>query len=86
MLLDTKGFPCPLFLIFRKWASFSLHGLLSSKEQVQTVTNQGREGMQRQGRSSQESIVHRVPFVVQWLKNPTRNHGVAGFPWPCSVG
>ena len=59
---------------------------LSSKEQVQTVANQGREGMQRQGRSSQESIVHRVPFVVQWLKNPTRNHGVAGFPWPCSVG
>ena len=25
--------------------------------------------------------------MAQWLKNPTRNHEVAGFgPWPCSVG
>ena len=30
---------------------------LSSKGQVQTVVNQGREGMQRQERSSQEAIV-----------------------------
>ena len=30
---------------------------LSSKGQVQTVANQGREGRQRQGRSSQETIV-----------------------------
>ena len=30
---------------------------LSSKGQVQTVADQGREGMQRQGRSSQDKIV-----------------------------
>ena len=30
---------------------------LSSKGQIWTVANQGREGMQRQGRSSQETIV-----------------------------
>ena len=34
---------------------------LSSKGQVQTVANQGREGMQRQGKSSQETIVQ--PWV-----------------------
>ena len=26
-LLGTKAFPCPPFLVFRKWASFSLHDL-----------------------------------------------------------
>ena len=30
---------------------------LSPKGQIQTVANQGREGMQRQGRGSQETIV-----------------------------
>ena len=30
---------------------------LSPKGQIQTVANQGREGMQRQGKSSQETIV-----------------------------
>ena len=43
-----------------------------SKQQVQTVTNQGREGMQRQGRSSQETPAQpwgRV-LVPQELKPP----------------
>ena len=45
--------PCFLFLGNRlqpPWPS------LSPKWQVQTVANQGREGMQRQGRSGQETI------------------------------
>ena len=57
-LLDTKAFLCPTFswlqeigFIQPPWPS------LSSKEQVQTVANQGREGTGRQGRSSQETIV-----------------------------
>ena len=36
-------------------------GLLSI-EAFQTVTNQEREGIQRQGRSSQETIVIRLPW------------------------
>ena len=37
--------------------SLSVSPSLSSKGQVQTAMNQGREGMQRQGRGSQETIV-----------------------------
>ena len=37
---------------------------LSSKRQVQTVANQGREGMQRQGRRSQDTIVQ------PWRQDP----------------
>ena len=51
-----KSFCVPHFLFVRNrlqppWPS------LSSKGQVQTVANQGREGMQKQGRNSQETIV-----------------------------
>ena len=57
-LQGTKDFLCPPFLwlqgigfIQLPWPS------LSSKGQVQTDANQGKEGMQRQGRGSQETIV-----------------------------
>ena len=56
-LLGTKVFLCPSFLIFRIWISFSLHGLLSPKGQLQAVADQGRKGMQRKVRNSQETIV-----------------------------
>ena len=45
-LLGTKAFLCLPFL-----------DIPSSKGQVQTVANQGREGTQRQGRSSQKTLV-----------------------------
>ena len=51
-LLGTEAFLGSPFLVFRKWASFSLHSSLSSEGQVQTVADQGRKGMQRQGRNS----------------------------------
>ena len=41
-LLGTKTFPCPPFLVFRKWASFKPPcPSLSSKGQVQTVAEGG---------------------------------------------
>ena len=50
-----ENFPCPPFLVGNRlqppWPS------LSSKGQIQAFANQGREGMQRQGRGSQETIV-----------------------------
>ena len=55
-LLGTEAFLCPLFLVCREQTPASMT-FLSPKGQVQTVANQGREGMQRQGRSSQETIV-----------------------------
>ena len=58
-LLGAKAFLCPPFLVLRKWASFSLHGLpsLSYKEQVQIVADQRRKRMKGQRRDSQETIV-----------------------------
>ena len=54
-LLGMEAFLCPLFLVCRERISAS--SFLSPKRQVQTVANQGREGMQRCGRRSQETIV-----------------------------
>ena len=45
------------FLDYRKQASFSLCYVPSSHGQVQTAADQGRERMQRLGRSSQKTIV-----------------------------
>ena len=56
-LLGTKAFLFPPFLISRKWASSATMIFLESKGQVQIVADQGREGMQRQGRNSQAAIV-----------------------------
>lgn len=43
-VLGVKAFLCSPFLVFRNWASFSLHGLPSiSKGQVQEVTLSGKE-------------------------------------------
>ena len=55
-LLGTKACMCPCFL----FVGNRLQPLLpsqSSRDQEQTFPNQGREGMQRQGRSSKETIV-----------------------------
>ena len=52
-----KSFLCPPFLVYRKYASLQPSWpSLSSKGQIQTIANQGREGMQKQRRSSQETI------------------------------
>ena len=48
--------------------------LLSSKAQVQTIANKGKEGMQRQGRSSQETVVQDLPGGPV-IKNPPDNAG-----------
>ena len=74
-----KSFCVPWFLFLRNrfqplWPSLNFKG------QFQTVANQGGEGMQRQGRSSQETIVHPwgrilVPFKgyrEQYLWTPSR--------------
>ena len=51
-----KSFCVPHFLFLWNELQPPLPSL-SSKGQVQTIANQGREGMQRPGRSSQETIV-----------------------------
>ena len=48
--------------------------LLSSKAQVQTIANQGKEGMQKQGRSSRETVVQDLPGGPV-IKNPPDNAG-----------
>ena len=55
-LLGTKAFLCPLFLVFRRWASVQPPWPpLCSKGQVQTVDDGEREGIERQGRNSQSN-------------------------------
>ena len=103
-LLGTKTFPCPTFLDCRKWASFSFYDLpwvptVATVGQVQIGANQGREGMQRQGRNSQETIVQPwervlVPpqgtFITIFLscfagtETPTRWEKLTlCYPWAC---
>ena len=54
-LLSTKAFLCPPFLVLGLIQP--LIPSLSSNGQAQTLDYQGRKGMQRQGRNSQETIV-----------------------------
>ena len=72
---DPSYVPCFLFVGNRlqpPWPS------LRSKRQVQTVTNQGREGTQRQRRSSQEAIVQGASLAVQGLGFLTSSAGSMG--------
>ena len=55
-LLGTQGFLCPPFLVFRESTSASVT-FPELQRQVPTFVHQGREGMQRPGRSSQETMV-----------------------------
>ena len=50
-LLGMEAFLCPLLLVCRGQPPTSMT-FPESKRQVQTVANQGREGMQKQGRNS----------------------------------
>ena len=63
----AQGLLCPLFLVQPPWPS------LSSKGHVQTVADQGREGMQRRGRKGQETTVQpwgRVLVPLQGINIP----------------
>ena len=77
-LHGTKIFLHLPFLDYKKQASFSTYDPpLSSKEQIQTVLNQGREGMQRnnsaalgQGPNSPSSDTQNLSAVLQTLTPP----------------
>ena len=70
-LLGTKTFPCPAFSCLQEIGFIQPpRPSRSCKGQVQTVADQGREGMQRQGRNSQETIPQpwgRVPVPPQGI-------------------
>ena len=51
---------------------------LRSKRQVQAVADQGREGTERQRRSSQETVVQGTALEVQWLGLLASNAGGMG--------
>ena len=72
---DPFYVPCFLFVGNRLQPSWPS---LRSKRQVQTVANQGREGTQRQRRSSQETVMQETPLAVQWLGFLTSNAGGMG--------
>ena len=67
VLLGTEAFLSPLSWLQPPWLS------LSSKGQIRTVANPGREGMQRQGNGSQETILQawgRVLVLPQGIHIP----------------
>ena len=71
----------PSRTLWGSWAqelfySASLNSM-SYKGQIQTVANQRREGMQRQGRSSQETIVQGPGRVLVCLKGYMKQHPLA---------
>ena len=55
-LLGMEAFPCPPFLVCREQTPASIT-FPESKREIQTVANKGRQWMQRQGKSNQETIV-----------------------------
>ena len=62
--LGYKSFPCPPFLVCRKYTSFSLLELPQvPMGRFKTVANQKSEGMQKQRRNNQETIMQQWSSV-----------------------